>query len=86
VTFFDGGDVVAEVARAEGQIDGEILNYASYQLVRTLAEAFATDWLSIEPRGAGRNCQFIQGYGCNRENRIDGGQRIHRRRCPAFWC
>jgi dihydrofolate reductase len=41
------GDVAAEVARLKGEIDGEILVYASYQLVHTLIEHDLVDELRL---------------------------------------
>ncbi len=42
-----GGDVVAAVATLKQEIDGEILVYASYQLVRTLIEHDLVDELRL---------------------------------------
>ena len=42
-----GGDVVAAVATLKQEIDGEILVYASYQLVRTLIEHDLADELRL---------------------------------------
>lgn len=41
------GDVVAEVSKLKREIDGEILIYASYQLVRTLIEHDLVDELRL---------------------------------------
>lgn len=42
-----GGDVAGEVARIKGEIDGEILVYASYQLAQTLIEHDLVDELRL---------------------------------------
>ena len=42
-----GGDVAGEVARLKAEIDGEILVYASYQLVHTLIEHDLVDELRL---------------------------------------
>ena len=41
------GDVVAEVSKLKQELDGEILVYASYQLVRTLMEHDLVDELRL---------------------------------------
>ncbi len=41
------GDVASEVARVKDEVDGEILVYASYQLVRTLLEHDLIDELRL---------------------------------------
>ena len=41
------GDVVDEVAKLKRELDGEILVYASYQLVRTLLEHDLADELRL---------------------------------------
>lgn len=41
------GDVVAEVRRLKGSVDGDILVYASYQLVRTLIEHDLVDEIRL---------------------------------------
>ena len=41
------GDVVSEVSKLKQELDGEILVYASYQLVRTLMEHDLVDGLRL---------------------------------------
>jgi dihydrofolate reductase len=42
-----GGDVVEEVAKLKGQVDGEILVFGSYQLARTLLDHDLVDELRL---------------------------------------
>ena len=52
------GDVASEVAKVKDEVDGEILVYASYQLVRTLLEHDLVDELRlVDLPGRGRRRQ-----------------------------
>jgi dihydrofolate reductase len=46
-TSIDSGDVVREVRRLRAELDGDIVVYASYQLVRTLLEHDLVDGLHL---------------------------------------
>jgi dihydrofolate reductase len=72
------GDVVDEVTRLKGRVDGEILVYGSYRLGRTLIEHDLVDELRLVvlPVVVGTGRRLLEGVGGGRPPRLVGARTV----------